>query len=245
MKNQFVILAAGKGTRMGNPRTPKVLVMLKNKPLILYVLDQIDKINRLVKPVVVVGFGAEKVRGVLGEGYVYALQEDLLGTAHALIAAKRKIRSENILVVYGDMPFIKAESLSRLIKMHLHSGAKVSMLTAQTENFKGIYSSLERYGRIIRDVAHNVIGIVEFKDASERQRKIKEINPGIYMFSTKWLWEHIAQIQNNNAQKEYYLTDIVEIALRHGEAVRSLQVPAEEILGINSPEDLHQAERLI
>jgi bifunctional UDP-N-acetylglucosamine pyrophosphorylase / glucosamine-1-phosphate N-acetyltransferase len=245
MKNQYVILAAGKGTRMGNPRTPKVLVMLKNKPLILYTLEQIDKINRLVKPVIVVGFGAEKVKAILGNGYVYALQEEQLGTAHALMAAKRKIRAENILVVYGDMPLIKSESLSQLIKTHLHAGAKISMLTAQVENFRGIYSSLEHYGRILRDAFHNIVGIVEYKDASETQKKIKEINPGIYMFSTKWLWEHIKNIENKNAQKEFYLTDIVQIALLQGETVRSLPVHPEEILGINSPEDLKRAEKIV
>lgn len=245
MKNQFVILAAGRGTRMGNPNTPKVLVMLKNKPLILFVLEQIDKINRLVKPVVVVGFGAEKVKGVLGDAYVYAFQEKQLGTAHALAAAKVKIRAENILVVYGDMPFIKAESLSQLIKMHFRSGGNISMLTAEAANFKGIHSSQEHYGRIVRNTSHSIVGIVEYKDATAAQRKLREINPGIYMFSTKWLWEHIKKIANQNAQKEYYLTDIVGVALEQGEKVNSFMVDAKEVLGVNSKADLAIAERLL
>lgn len=246
MKNQLVILAAGKGTRMGNPKVPKVLVMLKNKPLILYVLDEIDKIGQLIKPVIVTGFMHKKVQDVLGENYLYAFQEDQKGTAHALMAARRKIRAENIVVLYGDMPLLKADSLKELISMHLKSSAKLSMLTAQAENFKGIYRSLEHYGRIIRNpINHEIAAVVEYKDASDEQKKILEINPGVYMFNTKWLWENIAKIKNNNNQKEYYLTDIVQIAIAQGEKVNSLRVDAREVLGINSKEDLEVAEKML
>jgi bifunctional UDP-N-acetylglucosamine pyrophosphorylase/glucosamine-1-phosphate N-acetyltransferase len=245
MRNQIVILAGGKGTRMGNPRVPKVLVMLKNKPLILYVLEEIDKINQLAKPVVVVGFGAGKVQQVLGSHFLYAFQDKQLGTAHALLAAKNKVKAENILVLYGDMPFIKAESLKELIKLHFKSGAKISMLTAQAENFKGIYISLEHYGRIIRTPLGDIAGIVEYKDATDVQRKIKEINPGIYMFCAKWLWENIKKIENSNAQKEYYLTDIVQVALAQGEKVNSFLVDAKEVLGINSKDDFAVAEEIL
>lgn len=230
---------------MGNPKVPKVLVMLKNKPLILYVLDEIEKINQLAKPVVVVGFAAGKVQQVLGNHYIYAFQDKQLGTAHALQAAKNKVKAENILVLYGDMPFIKADSLKSLIKLHFKSGAKISMLTAQTKNFKGIYASLEHYGRIIRTPLGETAGIIEHKDATDVQRKIKEINPGIYMFNTKWLWENLKKIENNNAQKEYYLTDIVQIALSQEEKVNSILVDPKEVLGINSREDLAIAEKLL
>jgi bifunctional UDP-N-acetylglucosamine pyrophosphorylase/glucosamine-1-phosphate N-acetyltransferase len=245
MKNQIVILAGGKGTRMGNPKVPKVLVMLKNKPLILYILDEIEKIHQLAKPVVVVGFGAGKVQQVLGNQYIYAFQDKQLGTAHALMAAKNKVKAENILVLYGDMPFIKSESLKDLIKLHLHSGAKISMLTSQVDSFKGDNISLEHYGRIIRTPLGEPAGIVEFKDATDIQRKIKEINPGIYMFNTKWLWENIKKIENNNAQKEYYLTDIVAVALNRGEKINSILVDSKEILGINSKEEFVVAEKIM
>ncbi len=245
MRNQIVILAGGKGTRMGNPRVPKVLVMLNNKPLILYVLEEIERINQLAKPVVVVGFGAGKVQQVLGSHYIYAFQDKQLGTAHALAAAKNKVKAENILVLYGDMPFIKAQSLKDLIKLHFKSGAKITMLTVQAENFKGIYVSLEHYGRIIRTPLGEIVGIVEYKDATDIQRKIKEVNPGIYMFSTKWLWENIKKIENSNAQKEYYLTDIVQVALSQGEKVNSILVDAKEVLGINKRDDLAVAEEIL
>lgn len=245
MKNQFVILAAGKGTRMGQAPIPKVLVMLKNKPLILYILHEIEKVGQLVKPVIVTGYMNEKVEGVLGNNYAFAFQKEQLGTAHALLAAKKRVKAENIVVLYGDMPFIKAESLKALIAMHFKTGSKISMLTSQVNNFRGMFRSLEHYGRIIRDVNHNVAGIVEYKDASLHQRKIKEVNPGIYMFNTKWLWESLSKIKNNNAQKEYYLTDIVEVAIAQKIKVHSLMVDPKEVLGVNSREDLAVAEKVV
>jgi bifunctional UDP-N-acetylglucosamine pyrophosphorylase / glucosamine-1-phosphate N-acetyltransferase len=245
VKNQFVILAAGKGTRMGASNTPKVLIMLKEKPVILYLIDELEKINQLIKPVVVTGYMARKVEGVLGNDFLYAYQDKQLGTAHALIAAKRKIKAENILVLYGDMPFIKAETLSRLIGMHLHSGNKISICTAQAENFKGNNEDFKSFGRILRDpVSHSIIGIVEAKDADENQKKIKEVNAGIYMFKTKWLWENISKIQNQNAQKEFYLTDIVGLAISQKQTVNSLMIDSKEAFGINSKEDLEFAEKM-
>jgi bifunctional UDP-N-acetylglucosamine pyrophosphorylase/glucosamine-1-phosphate N-acetyltransferase len=246
MRNQFVILAAGKGTRMNNARLPKVLVMLKSRPLILYLLEEIEKVGQLIKPVVVVGYMRKQVEAVLGSGFLFAVQEQQLGTGHALLSAKKKVKAENIVVLYGDMPFIKADSLKALIAMHFKSGSKISMLTCQTENFKGIYASLEHYGRILREpINHDVIDIVEFKDASPAQRKIKEINPGIYMFNTKWLWGNLEKIKNSNAQKEYYLTDIVKIAIEQGEKIHSLMVEPNEVLGVNSMEDLAIAEKVL
>ena len=244
MRNQFVILAAGKGTRMGG-NVPKVLVMLKNKPLILYTLEEIEKINQLAKPVVVVGYGAERVKTILGEGFLYALQEQQLGTAHALLAAKRKVKADNIVVLYGDMPFIKAESLKQLITAHFKNRTKVSMLTAAVKSFFGVYSSLEHFGRIVRSSNRSISEIVEFKDASQHQKKIKEVNPGIYMFNTKWLWENLAKVGNSNTQKEYYLTEIIALAIADKQKVSCIPVDPKEVLGINSREDLKTAEKIL
>jgi len=245
MKNQIVILAAGKGTRMGLSRTPKVLAMLKQKPLILHLLHEIENIPQLAKPVIVVGYMGEKVKGVLGNQYLYAVQDKQLGTAHAVMAAKPKVKADNILVLYGDMPFIKSESLRNLIAMHLHGGSPLSMLTARVENFKGNSSSLEYFGRIIRNPVGDIVGIVEYKDATDGQRKIKEVNPGIYMFNTKWLWDNIKKITNNNSQKEYYLTDIVHLVIEHGLKVPTISIPPEQVFGVNSPEELIRAEKMM
>jgi bifunctional UDP-N-acetylglucosamine pyrophosphorylase/glucosamine-1-phosphate N-acetyltransferase len=214
--------------------------------LILYALEEIDKINQLAKPVIVVGFGAGKVQQVLGNHYLYAFQEKQLGTAHALMAAKNKVKADNILVLYGDHPFIKADSLKTLISSHFKSGSKISMLTTQVKNFTGENKPFEHFAKIIREpIEHEVVRIIEYKDASDVQKKIKEINPGIYMFNTKWLWENIKKIDNKNKQKEYYLTDIVQVALDLGEKVNSILIKPEEVMGINSKEDLEIAERLV
>ncbi len=241
-----MILAAGKGTRMGEAPVPKVLTMLNNKPLILYILGELEKIGQLAKPVIVTGFMYKKVHDVLGDGYVYAYQDKQLGTAHALEAAKRKARAENIVVLYGDMPFIKAESLKELIRIHFRSGSKISMLTSQVESYKGMFKSLEHYGRIIREpISHNIVGIVEFKDASESQKKILEVNPGIYMFNAAWVWENLKRIKNDNVQKEYYLTDIAKVAIEQGEIIHSLMIDPKEVLGVNTVEDLAIAEKAL
>lgn len=244
MRNQIVILAAGKGTRMGGGM-PKVLVMLKNKPLILYLLEEIEKINQLAKPVIVVGYMADKVKAVLGNDYIYATQHDQLGTAHALLSAKKKITGQNILVLYGDHPFIKAESLKKLMRLHHHKQGNISMFTTTVPNFNGSYKTLEHFGRIIKDSRKKISKIVEYKDASAGQRKIRELNPGIYMFNASWLWRNAEKIQNKNQQAEYYLTDIVEVAIAAGEPVNSLNIEPKEVIGINTREDLKRAELLI
>ena len=245
MRNQIVILAAGKGTRMGDSNVPKVLVMLKNKPLILHLLDEVEKINQLAKPVIVVGHMYQKVREVLGDGFLYAIQDKQLGTGHAVLSAKHKITGENILVLNGDMPFMKAENLKKLLRLHQAKRANISMFTTVVSNYKGLNKSFEHFGRIVRGSNKKITKIIEYKDASLGQRKIKELNTGIYMFNAAWLWQHAAKIKNQNAQDEYYLTDIVEVAILQGEKVESLNIEAKEVIGINSPEDLKLAEQKI
>lgn len=243
MTNQIVILAGGEGKRMGG-KIPKVLVMLKNKPLVLHLLHELEKVPQLAKPVIVVGYKYQDVRGVLGDDYLYAYQNKQLGTAHALLCAKLKVKAENILVLYGDMPFIRAKSLKALLAMHFKKRSSISMLVAEAPNFRGKYKSLEQYGKIIRDSGHKIVKIVECKNASAGQKKIKEINPGIYAFNTKWLWENLKNIKNNNTSKEYYLTDIVEVAIQQGLEIANLSIDPKEAVGINSPEDLEIAESI-
>ena len=243
MRNQIVILAGGEGTRMGG-NIPKVLVMLKNKPLILHLLHELDKVSQLAKPVVVVGYKYQEVRAVLGDEFIYAYQNKQLGTAHALLSAKPKVIAENISVVYGDMPFIKAESLKKLISEHLKNQSKFSMLTSVVSNFENEFSSLKSYGKIVRDQKKQIIKIVEAKDANENEKKLTEVNPGIYMFETEWLWENLQQIENNNLSREYYLTDIVAVAVKQNLEILNLPIDPKEIIGINSPEDLAIVEGL-
>ncbi len=241
MNARAIVLAAGKGTRMNHPDLPKVLVMFKQKPLILHLLEEIGKINQLAKPVVVVGYKHNQVQQVLGHDYIYALQQQQLGTGHAVMCAEGSITGDNILVLYGDMPFINADSLKKLMRLHHEQQASISMLTTTVNDFSQ-FPSHYHYGRIIRDTHGNIIKITEFKDASPEERNIREVNPGIYMFNTEWLFAHIHSMQNKNTQSEYYLTDIVEIAIADGQRIESLAINPREVVGINSPEELKQAE---
>lgn len=243
MRNQIVILAAGKGTRMGSD-VPKVLVMLHNKPLILHVLSELEKINQLAKPVIVVGYKSSEVRGVLGDGFLYAYQENQLGTGHALMCAEQSVKAENILVLYGDMPFISAESLKKLLRAHNEKKVVMSMFTSVVKSFSD-FPSLEKYGRIIRNQYGQLSKITEYKDATTQEKSIVEINPGIYMFQTEWLWNHIGKLKNMNAQHEFYLTDMVELALLDGKEVQTLHIDPKEVVGINTPEELVFAEKII
>jgi bifunctional N-acetylglucosamine-1-phosphate-uridyltransferase/glucosamine-1-phosphate-acetyltransferase GlmU-like protein len=131
------------------------------------------------------------------------------------------------------------------MRLHRDKKAKLSMFTSVAPSFSGEFESLNNFGRIIRDFSGKIIKITEFKDATEKEREIKEVNPGIYMFDTKWLWENIGKIKNKNAQGEYYLTDIVEVAIQTGVPVESLQVNPNEVFGINTIEQLRQAEALL
>jgi bifunctional UDP-N-acetylglucosamine pyrophosphorylase/glucosamine-1-phosphate N-acetyltransferase len=134
------------------------------------------------------------------------------------------------------------------VKARFHSertGRTIPTADRSGLRFEGIYNSLLSYGRIVRDAKNQIIKVVEYKDAAEDQKQINEINPGIYMFNTKWFFSHVGKISNQNAQGEYYLTDIVEVAIESGETINNLPVGAKEVIGINSREDLEMAEKLI
>lgn len=245
MDTQIVILAAGKGKRMGQTEVPKVLIPLKGKPVISYLLAEVAKLKDLSPPVIVVGYKSTAVKDYLGKKYRYALQRDQMGTAHAVWAAQSQITAKNVLVLYGDIPFIKAATLKKLVQLHDSQQAVISMLTAVVPNYKGIYQSFLHFGRIVRNEFDEITKIQEFADATAEQREIREINSGIYLFDTDWLWNNIDQIDNKNAQGEFYLTDIVEIAINENQLVQSLRTNPKEVLGINTDQQLRQAEKLI
>ncbi len=229
---------------MGYADLPKVLVPLANKPIIFRLLEEIQKLNLSTKPVVVVGHKYQLVQAMLGDKFIYAFQEGQLGTAHAVSAAKTKAEGQSILVLYGDMPFIKSESLNQLIGLHEKSSSKFSMLTTLVPNFENEYASFQGFGRIIRDQSGQLLQIREFVDASGEEKQITEVNPGIYLFDSKWLWGHIDSVLKNK-HGEYYLTDLVEIAIKGGESILTASIDPLEVFGINTPAQLKQAESLI
>lgn len=244
MSRQIVILAAGKGTRMG-AQIPKVLIPLHDKPVIGHLLGEVAKVAIDTKPIIVVGFQNELVKQELGPEYLYALQTEQFGTGHAVMAARDLVTAENFIVLYGDMPFVSSSSINKLIDLHESNIAKVSMFTAIVPNFENEFEHFNGFGRIIRDENSHIAKIQEFADCSDEQKQITEVNPGIYMFNSAWLWPHLEKIGSRNAQGEMYLTDIVELAIQDVQKIESLPIAPEEIYGINTPEHLAYAKDLI
>jgi bifunctional UDP-N-acetylglucosamine pyrophosphorylase/glucosamine-1-phosphate N-acetyltransferase len=240
---QSIVLAAGKGTRMGMPNIPKVLFTIHGEPMILRLLEELKRFPGLKPPVIVVGFGYNLVQGRLGLGQIYAFQQGQLGTAHAVKSAKKQVEGKDVFVLYGDMPFVKAETLNKLALLHRKKKSVFSMLTTQAPSFQKEFSVFQGYGRIVRK-GKEISNIVEFADANAEEKTILEVNPGVYLFDTNWLWNHIDQIQPNNKQNEFYLTDIVEIAIKDGVEIETQSVDPWEVFGINTKQQLKQAEEM-
>ena len=244
MSQQIVILAAGKGTRMGVD-IPKVLLPLGDKPVISRLLEEVKSVPQETAPVIVVGFKKELVEETLGDEYIYVQQFDQKGTAHAVLSAKPAITAKNIIVLNGDMPFTTKGSLEKVIDLHNSKGSMLTMLPCTLPNFENEYANLISYGRIIRDADLNIIKIQEYKDCTEEQKQITEVNSGSYMFNSEWLWSKLDQIGHTNSQGEFYLTDIVEIAIRDGQQIQAMQVAPKEVYGINTPENLQFAKEIL
>ena len=244
MDYQVIILAAGKGKRM-EEEIPKVLLPLKGQPCINYLLDEVKKIPEIGKPIIVVGYKYNDVQKILGDSYLYALQRQQLGTGHAVMAAESKISAKNIIVLYGDVPFVKASSIKKLMLLHNNNKAMISMFTTRVPDFKGHRSNFLHFGRIVRDKYNEVSKIVEYKDASDEEQAITEINPGIYAFNTEWLWNNIHLIKNENSQNEYYLTDIAGLAIEAEFKIYTAPISYKEVIGLNTKEQLSFAEKII
>jgi bifunctional UDP-N-acetylglucosamine pyrophosphorylase/glucosamine-1-phosphate N-acetyltransferase len=229
----IVVLAAGKGTRMNSDK-PKVLHTLAGKPLVQHVLD--CAVTLKPKQVCVVyGHGGEAVPAAMQQyAASFVIQEPQLGTGHAVQQAMPQLDDESqTMVLYGDVPLIQAETLQRMQQ----AGEDLVLLTVNLANPTG-------YGRIVRNTKNAVLSIVEEKDASPEQRKICEVNTGILLAPTKLLRNWLANLQNNNSQGEFYLTDIVSMAVQQGVEVHTVQPAHEwEIHGINSKAQLAVLER--
>lgn len=240
MSNRYaIILAAGQGTRMKS-KLYKVLHPVCGKPMVQHVIDQVNQLQ-IEDIVTVIGHGAEKVQEQLGDSCKYALQEQQLGTAHAVMQAESVLsaRSGTTLVICGDTPLIKAETMKELIALHEQSQAKATILTAYADNPAG-------YGRVLRGEGGLVEKIVEHKDASEEERYVKEINTGTYCFDNQALFSALKKVSNENVQGEYYLPDVIEILKEEGEVVTAFQSSEfEETLGVNDRVALSQAEQIL
>jgi len=237
-----IVLAAGKGKRLQSEQfnLPKVLRQALGKPLIEYVLENISHIKN--KDVyIVVGYMKEKIMETLGESYNYASQDEQLGTGHAVMMTEPLLKNYdgNILVLYGDMPLFKKQTYKEIVSQHEKSGVDCTLVTA-------IVNNPPDYGRIIRDTKGDITDIIENKDCTAQEKKINELNVGIYMFKGNLLFESLKQLNNNNSQKEYYLTDVPKIMIKSGLMVRTYTVTDNsEIFGVNTAEDLELCEKLL
>jgi bifunctional UDP-N-acetylglucosamine pyrophosphorylase/glucosamine-1-phosphate N-acetyltransferase len=240
MHNRYaVILAAGQGTRMKS-KLYKVLHSVCGKPMVQHVVDQITSLH-IQEMVTIIGHGAEKVQAQLGDSSLYALQDKQLGTAHAVMQAGSILDGKEgvTIVVCGDTPLIKAETMESLFKHHEELKAKATILTAKIDDPTG-------YGRIIRNENGLVEKIVEHKDATDGERKINEINTGTYCFDNQALFHALRNVSNDNVQGEYYLPDVIEILKKQGEVVTAFQTTDfAETLGVNDRVALAEAERIM
>ena len=234
-----VILAAGKGTRMKS-KLPKVLHKVGGHPMLEHVMDAAEAAG-CRDNVVVIGHGAELVRELVGDRARIALQAEQLGTGHAVLQAADTLKdfTGTVMILCGDTPLLEAEELEKFYAEHVKSGAAATVMSALMDEPFG-------YGRILRDANGDVAGIVEQKDASEEQKQIKEINTGNYCVEAPLLFEVLRTLGNDNAQGEYYLTDVLAKLRAMGKKVGGvITADSEMIMGVNSRRQLAEAESVM
>lgn len=241
MSTKAVVLAAGKGTRMLSEANnlPKVLRLACGKPLLYYVLRELSFLPKQ-DIVLVGGYKREDVFAAF-PGYRRAVQDPQLGTGHAVMCARQQLAGFDgtVLVCYGDMPLLRREVYEGLLAFHAESGADCTMLSGTCEQYLP-------YGRVLRDQNGKFLRIVEDRDCTEEQKKIRELNVGIYAFDCRTLLQSLNRLQNRNAQKEYYLTDVPAILRESGKSVAVYTAELnEQILGVNTPEQLALAEKYL
>ena len=234
-----VILAAGKGTRMQS-KLYKVLHKVCDRTMVELVLDSLSDLE-MQEVITVVGHGAERVKEVLGDRTKFVLQAEQLGTAHAVKVARDELKDKEgtTIVMYGDTPLIRPETINSMLDHHENTNAKATVLTA-------IADDPFAYGRIIRDVNGKLVKIVEEKDATEQEKKIKEINSGIYCFDNKLLFEMLEKVKNDNNQGEYYLPDVLALIREQKEIIETyLCDDFDETFGVNDRVALAYAESVM
>ncbi|MET3700060.1 UDP-N-acetylglucosamine pyrophosphorylase /glucosamine-1-phosphate N-acetyltransferase [Bacillus oleivorans] len=234
-----IILAAGKGTRMKS-KVYKVLHPVCGKAMVQHVIDEVSKLQ-VQSIYTIIGYGAEEVKAQVGDVTNYILQEEQLGTGHAVMQAQGELAGKQgtTIVLCGDTPLLTSETLQALMKQHEEENAAVTVLTAKADDPAG-------YGRVLRNQDGSVKKIVEHKDATEDERTVQEINTGTYCFDNALLFHALSQVSNDNAQGEYYLPDCIEILKQEGHKVSAYQTEDfNETMGVNDRVALSQAEAIM
>jgi bifunctional UDP-N-acetylglucosamine pyrophosphorylase/glucosamine-1-phosphate N-acetyltransferase len=239
---QAIILAAGQGTRMGGDQ-PKVLYPVAGQPMVRWVVQACLQ-ARVERCLVVVGYRSDLVREALADlpACVFVEQAEQLGTGHATAMAQPAFEGQpvtDVFVLAGDGPLIRAKTLARLLEVHRRRRAAATLATAVVDDPDG-------YGRVVRAAAGQFEAIVEQDDATPAQLEICEINPSYYCFRSDRLFAALAQVENRNRQGEYYVTDVPGLLKRQGHTVTVVDaVPAEDVLSINTPQQLEQVDRIL
>ena len=234
-----IVMAAGKGTRMKSKKS-KLVHQIYGKELVKRAVENARKAD-INEVIAVVGYQKEQVQAVLGDTVKYAVQDEMLGTGHAVMQAKKFLEGKKgkVVILSGDVPILRPTTIKALIEKGIERKEYATLLTAIYDNPKG-------YGRIIRDEGGNVKAIVEDKDATEMQKEIKEINAGIYCFDIEELLKALEKITPNNAQGEYYLTDVIKIMNDKGLKTGAVIVEDNtEILGVNDKVQLELLTRVL
>ncbi|MEK7093964.1 MAG: NTP transferase domain-containing protein, partial [Patescibacteria group bacterium] len=240
MKTRVIVLAAGKGKRMKS-EVPKVLIPFDGQPLVKRLLDSIKDSGVDTRPVLIVSeTTGPLLKESLGDQYDYVLQTEQLGTGHAVKSAESLLenRADRVIVFYGDHPFLTKETIKKLDDLHETHGGPLAMITTTVQDFEGWRSLFRDFGRIKRDSSEDIESSVEMKDATPEERLIKEVNPCFFSFEASWLWDHLKKLENKNAQGEYYLTDLVHMAIKKGHPISSMNVNPLESFGVKTPEQL-------
>ena len=234
---EVIILAAGLGTRMKSAKI-KVLHHAAGRPIIDYVLDLASEVGDR-PPVLVIGHQREAVQQSVGDRARFAVQEEQLGTGHAVMQAAKVLSesgAQNVLILSGDVPLTRAETLQRLVEQHTSEKNALTLLTMKLPK-------PAMYGRIVRDQSGAVVRIVEAKDASDDEKQIDEVNAGIYVFDARDLFDNLARLSTNNAQGEYYLTDLIAMLRDSGKRVGAVVADDPiEAIGVNSRGELAVVE---
>lgn len=234
-----IVLAAGKGKRMNSKTINKVMIALGGKPMILYIIELLRELK--IDPImVVVGFAKQGIISLLQGQVIFAEQKKRLGTGHAVLCALQKLPPsiENVLVLNGDdSAFYTKKTIEDLIEIHFSSKSALTFLTIVLSNPYGL-------GRVVRDERGEVVAVIEEKDATDEQRKIKEANTACYVFRVDFLKRYLGQVKKSKVTGEYYLVDLIRIARESNERIETLQGKDISWRGVNTPAELQEAEQI-
>lgn len=243
----IVMLAAGKGKRMASA-IPKPLMSVGGKPMINHCLEAVKQTRLVDKPLVVIHPEMQTaIQACLGNEAIYVYQKEQKGTGHAVQMTQQACKNfDDIMVLYSDHPLIQPPTLQKLYEIHQKEKNAITMITIQLPDFAEWRESFLASGRIKRNAGGKIEAIIEYKDASDEEKRITEINPSYFCFRADYLWQNIFELDNHNASGEFYLTDVVKIALEKNESVSTFTIEdAHEALGANTREQLALLERFL